>query len=161
MAWREATTGELTNWQAGDLDGDRYRETKDGLMVRERDDLDDMTWQYVESALWSSYDTMDPSDSPESLDVLGFTPDDLAPEAARDMRADLGDFLDLLEDQGIDWESQWSPEQLAHDFWLTRNRHGAGFWDRGLPLGDVLTKWARSFGSVDLYVGDDGLIHLA
>jgi hypothetical protein len=51
-------------------------------------------------------------------------------------------------------------ENLAgHDFWLTRNGHGAGFWDRGLgELGDALTQAAKSFGQCDLYVTDDGAI---
>ena len=31
-------------------------------------------------------------------------------------------------------------EQVGHDFWLTSQGHGAGFWDRGLEeLGDTLT----------------------
>jgi hypothetical protein len=50
--------------------------------------------------------------------------------------------------------------QAGHDFWLTRNGHGAGFWDRGLgDVGDRLTDAAHVYGSVDLYVGDDGLIY--
>lgn len=54
-----------------------------------------------------------------------------------------------------------TPESLGHDFWLTRNHHGAGFWDRGLgELGDRLTKLADSFGSQDLVLGDDGFLHL-
>jgi hypothetical protein len=35
----------------------------------------------------------------------------------------------------------------GHDFALTRNHHGAGFWDRGLgELGDRLTTAAHAFG---------------
>lgn len=46
------------------------------------------------------------------------------------------------------------------DFWLTRNGHGAGFWDRGLgDVGTRLTCAAHNYGSVDLYAGDDGLIY--
>ena len=42
---------------------------------------------------------------------------------------------------------------------LTRNGHGAGFWDRGLgALGERLTRAAKSHGSVDLYVNDDGKV---
>lgn len=47
------------------------------------------------------------------------------------------------------WEdcSQMEAEQVGHDFWLTRCRHGAGFWDHGLgELGDRLTKVAQSYG---------------
>jgi hypothetical protein len=44
-------------------------------------------------------------------------------------------------------------EQAGHDFWLTRNGHGAGFWDRPKLYGDYkavqFTKWAESMGSVD------------
>lgn len=49
-----------------------------------------------------------------------------------------------------------------HDFVLTRNRHGAGFWDRGLlgGLGDKLTQAAQAFGPMHVYVGDDGLVHV-
>jgi hypothetical protein len=54
-----------------------------------------------------------------------------------------------------------SPEHRAgHDFWLTRQGHGTGFWDRGLgDLGGRLTEDAKSFGSADDHTpydcGDD------
>jgi hypothetical protein len=52
------------------------------------------------------------------------------------------------------------PAQAGHDFWLTRNRHGAGFWDRGYgAVGDRLTEAAHAYGAVDLYAGDDNLIY--
>lgn len=51
-------------------------------------------------------------------------------------------------------------EAFAYDYWLTRNGHGAGFWDRGLgELGDVLSNKAKMHGSVYAYAGDDGLIY--
>lgn len=41
-------------------------------------------------------------------------------------------------------------EHAGHDFYLTRNRHGAGFWDRGLGhIGDRLTGTAQAFGNDD------------
>ena len=55
--------------------------------------------------------------------------------------------------------------RAGHDFWLTRNGHGAGFWDRteldADELGDRLTVLAKEFGDVDLYQGDDQLLYLA
>jgi hypothetical protein len=50
----------------------------------------------------------------------------------------------------------------GHDFWLTRNGHGAGFWDGDWPepLATVLTDAAHAFGELSPYVGDDGLIYL-
>jgi len=53
-------------------------------------------------------------------------------------------------------------EQLGHDFWLTRNRHGVGFWDRGLGgLGERLTEHAHKFREVTAYAGDDNLVYFA
>jgi hypothetical protein len=50
--------------------------------------------------------------------------------------------------------------RICHDFWLTRNRHGCGFWDGSYKdLGDRLTNAAQAFGECDLYVGDDGKIY--
>jgi hypothetical protein len=50
---------------------------------------------------------------------------------------------------------------VGHDLWLTRNGHGAGFWDRGLgDVGDKLTAIAKRMGSKSLYVGDDGKIYI-
>ena len=49
------------------------------------------------------------------------------------------------------------PRQHGTDFWLTRNGHGAGFWDRGYgDLGDKLTAFAEKFGEQHVYKGDDG-----
>ena len=54
-------------------------------------------------------------------------------------------------------------EQAGHDFWLTRNGHGSGFWDRFdnlyLGWGDVLTRVSEEYGEVYIYLGDDGLAH--
>lgn len=58
---------------------------------------------------------------------------------------------------------QWTPqEQAGHDFWLTRNGHGCGFWDRGLPddIGAALTDAAHAAGNVDAYAGDDEKIYI-
>jgi hypothetical protein len=50
--------------------------------------------------------------------------------------------------------------QIGHDLWLTRNHHGAGFWDRGLgEIGDKLTTLAHGMGSCETYVGADGLVY--
>lgn len=51
-------------------------------------------------------------------------------------------------------------EQTGHDFWLTRNGHGSGFWDRGLEdIGEALSEAAKEFGEQYLYVGDDGKLY--
>jgi len=49
----------------------------------------------------------------------------------------------------------------GHDFWLTRNGHGAGFWDGDWPKdeGERMTATSKAFGETNVYVGDDGLIY--
>lgn len=52
-------------------------------------------------------------------------------------------------------------EEAGHNFWLTRNGHGAGFWDRGLGgIGDALTAAACEFPEQTLYSGDDGKLYV-
>ena len=52
----------------------------------------------------------------------------------------------------------WS--QAGHDYWLTRNGHGVGFWDRGLgSIGDKLSQ-ACQYDEVYAYLGDDNLVYI-
>lgn len=56
--------------------------------------------------------------------------------------------------------ADWAAECIGHDFILTRNHHGAGFWDRGLgDLGDRLTKASDPYGTIDLDI-ENGSITL-
>ena len=44
--------------------------------------------------------------------------------------------------------------QAGHDFWLTRNHHGVGFWERPEIYGafsDMFSTRAQGFGEVDAY----------
>lgn len=97
---------------------------------------------YVDTALWSSTDENgDPFDLSQRHE--------LSAAALATMREDVTSFLESCwGDLDLDL-SPIEPEQIGHDFWLTRNGHGAGFWDRGLgELGDRLTALAKAYGSV-------------
>jgi hypothetical protein len=49
------------------------------------------------------------------------------------------------------------PDSSGHDFALTRNHHGAGFWDRGMgDLGDTLTDAAHPYGESTASITDGG-----
>lgn len=89
---------------------------------------------------------------------------DFSQEALDKALADCMAFINTIANHGlIDEyiEKGGSAEQLGHDFWLTRNRHGVGFWDRGLGgLGEQLTKHAQSFPERYAYSGDDGLVYI-
>lgn len=114
--------------------------------------LDAFTRQYIETALWSTNDESDERGG-EPLDE-NYSISDIAPETMKMMIEDCAEFQeqysDLLAASGLD------DEKAGHYFWLSRNGHGAGFFDEDL---NELQEAAKSYGEVDLYVGDDGLIY--
>lgn len=126
--------------------------------------LDDFTKHYIICALWSSTDDDgEPLGNKYSINYI-------ADETVERMRADCdrfraenaADIATAVSPKPGEWSAD---EQVAHDFWLTRNGHGSGFWDNynGIPyseeVGDRLTKSAQKFGTFDLYIGDDGEIY--
>lgn len=139
--------------------------------------LERMTEGYVECAAWA--------DCGPDQETYGH---DWSDELLAEVQADCGAFVaaceaikyvdpGLAEDSLLDCLAEYAPdysdERFGHDFWLTRNGHGAGYWDRkelsgeivnkqhGDSLGDALTRVAKAQGSVDLYVGDDGKVYSA
>lgn len=105
---------------------------------------------YIECALWSSNDESTPAGGVPLDDSYG--PEDIDPGTLRSMIEDCEAFYEAMHTV---WRhAGLEDSQAGHDFWLTRNGHGAGFWERGLPseAGDRLTASAQNYGDVDLYV---------
>lgn len=125
--------------------------------------LHDATWSAVECLLWSSHLMECEQDSAseyfvaetENWDDVDYP---VSTDSVAELQSELEQFIELCEDALI--ASELSPGQIGHDFILTRNGHGTGFWDRGLgEIGDTLTKWAKTFGSIDsLYIDTQNCI---
>ena len=116
--------------------------------------LDKFTTAYIEAALWASMDESTPEGG-EPIDA-NYGISDLALETVERMKADCVAF------QEQNWDDIQDDVSLAgHDFWLTRNGHGAGFWDGDWPedVDERLTAASHSCGEVNLYIGDDGRIY--
>lgn len=126
--------------------------------------MDQFTQAYIECALWSSTDNSDETGG-EPLD-RNYSLSDIAPETLTKMTADCEAFqtanADHITDENMTHSGQYSSDEMAgRDFWLTRNGHGAGFWDGDWvePVGKLLTDASKAYGSFDLYIGDDKQIH--
>jgi len=105
---------------------------------------------YLVTALWSTS-----NDDSGNLDEV-YSSEDISTQASKDAYKACEDFYSKCKD--ILTENE--PSQWGHDFWLTRNGHGAGFWDGDYPVhGDALTEACELFGEVYMYAGDDNQIY--
>ena len=126
------------------------------LWYNERmDTFEDFREGYVEAMLWANTYSI----TGEELAVEP-TVNDLDSETQLQLSNDARTFYDtnlrLLTEAAT--ARPWS--HLGHDFALTRNRHGAGFWDRGLgTCGEKLTVEAQAMGESNLFVDDDGIVY--
>src|ERR1700674_4314854 len=107
--------------------------------------LDTFTRAYIERVLWSSTDDNDrPMNDNYSID-------DFAPGTLARMIADCERFqakhAQWLTSEYLDrYRGESSIDEMAgHDFWLTRNGHGAGFWDGDWKAATELTDAAHAY----------------
>jgi hypothetical protein len=116
--------------------------------------MEKMLTAYIATALWSSNDESDKNGG-EPLDK-NYSRKDIHPETLVKMTEDVKKFL---EENKADIGER--SEDAGHDFWLTRNGHGAGFWDGDWEdeAGERLTQASKKFGEENLIVGDDEKIH--
>lgn len=121
-------------------------------------DFDRFFDAYVECALWSSTDEDDiPLDK-------NYTVTDMSADCLGKMKEECTAFLESLEEK-YPLIRTWSDsqyERAGHDFWLTRNRHGAGFCDGDWPkaMGKFATELSHKYGECYLYVSDDNWVEI-
>ena len=114
--------------------------------------------QYLVTALWSSIDEKEnPFDDNYSID-------DFSEKALKQADKDCDLFLEKVRELSLldkIYIGLLDETDIAHDFWLTRQGHGAGFWDGDYPdeIGDKLTEIANDFRELYIYVGDDGKLY--
>ena len=121
--------------------------------------LDAFTRAFLECALWSSNDGSR-DDGGDPLD-MNYTIDDIDPTCLTGLMAECEAFQEANADALDACSMRVDLAGAGHDFWLTRNRHGAGFWDGDWfePHATTLTESSHKFGEVILYVGDNGMIY--
>lgn len=124
--------------------------------------LDLFVNHFIHCLLWSETDSN--TDTPLDQD---YNEADVSAESRTLITRDCSMFLhlaDTLIRQSIgigDYIGVNVWEYSAHDFCLTRNGHGAGFWDRNLgELGKQLTAISKQFVEMAAFVNDQGEIEV-
>ncbi len=114
--------------------------------------LKEFTEGYIQCMLWCGVLEDELLDDIPDADILDTA---TLEECKMDCKDFYENFGGLLKKTG-----EYNHQLLGHDFYLTRNGHGTGFWDRGYgDVGDELTKMAKPYGSYSLILGDDGYLH--
>lgn len=145
-------------------------------IIESAGNIDSMVTGYLTAAVWTEQERLKEEDGP---------PEDLEDETLREILAgrefDPGDAplyfdedsqLDAFEDiskfvsrSGIDLSDMEVAVQAGVDLWLTRNRHGSGFWDKpevyGYDEAESYAEIARGMGSKHVYINDDGKLSFA
>lgn len=115
-------------------------------------DIDEIVDHYLVAGLWSTA-------MPDFTGYMGngmmddwydvddcVNRDDAYAECESFVRYNADDLAFIMREHGA------TAAQIGHDFLLTRDGHGAGFWDRGYgAAGDRLTEACRPYGDSEFY----------
>ena len=141
-------------------------------------DIEEAVTGYIECQLWAQRDGLfDDGDTPEDIELARsngaerldehgeclddfYGADDIDPAYIESVRAELIDFANAhplairlyLNTTTVlgNMRNRHNSAQFGHDFYLTREHHGTGFWDRGLgDLGEYLTEQCQTYGEAN------------
>ena len=119
------------------------------MNIKTKRDASVILTHYLIAALWSSLDENDnPFDDNFNIKDIGYKTKE---QSKQDIKKFLEKAKELL--------GEATDEQIGHDFWLTRNSHGSGFWDNekkylNKKVGEKLTNIAKDFIEVFVYLAD-------
>lgn len=123
------------------------------LEVPEPIDIDGAVSGYIECLFWTE------TDGDEQLDA-NHEESELTDEARTAMATDVRNFIEGCQSDRPTVFNGMDAGQIGHDFALTRNGHGTGFWDRGLgERGTWLSAQAKPYREARLEVWGDGHVH--
>ena len=112
--------------------------------------IDEILNSYIETAIWAE-------ESNEN-DLKGKTINDFNEESVANSKIEIYNFIKKAQQEAPDELSTYDSKALGHNLWLSRNGHGAGFFDDN---NDKLQNLARSIKPVDIYLGNDGKVYIS
>lgn len=117
--------------------------------------LDEFTVAYLVAALWSTDDNEQPLDANYELTDISEQTLDKAIADCTKFQTENAQLLAQAYEKYVCTDGSSPVAYAGHDFWLTRNKHGCGYWDRNLDeIGGKLTDAADKYGEIYLYAAD-------
>ena len=162
-----------------------YIDNNGNLEDMSQEDINEILKGYIDCALWTEEERLkqenetysededeDYNDMSEIDKIVNvqlkldsksfdnFTSEDIDVNSKIEAYNDIKKFIQSSGDNAIEEAiSENGLDRLGMDIWLTRNRHGAGFFDRGYKNQTILEKSALDLGEKYLVIGDDGLLY--
>lgn len=94
--------------------------------------------------------------------IISFTRENIDPNSLIQAYLDIKKFINNAGGAAISEALNTNDEfQLGMDIWLSRNRHGSGFFDHSYENEDSLMNAAHNLKEVYLYVGDDNKLYFS
>lgn len=128
-----------------DIEFDSNNDTNTNM---ENVSIDTVLKSYLETLIWSSGEELD-----------GYSIADIDENSINRSREDIWKFIDMVKEdtEAIDEMNSYDESDFGHNLALSRNGHGAGFFDDN---NDILQELARNLGVADLYIGDDNKLYI-
>jgi hypothetical protein len=143
-------------WTEEERLGNQARETND-ITTRDPDFFDDVSDESPDELQF-----MKIMKDKEQKSIDSFSREDIDANSLIKAYTDIKEFIRLAGDIAVNEAIEEKGfELLGHDIWLTRNGHGAGFFDHSYENEQQLMSAAKALKEVNLYLGDDGKLYFS
>jgi len=127
-----------------------------GDKIITRNDLNKILKGYITCALWTDEEELKTQNAQIDVDIENVDYNSLIASYN-----DIKKFIELAGSDNINYAIEANGlERLGHDIWLTRNGHGAGFFDHNYDedVEKKLIESGKSLGSKHIYINDENKI---
>lgn len=121
--------------------------------ILEKNDINEILKGYIQCALWTEEERLESEGAEVTFENVD---EDSIIEAYLDIKKFIQNAGDTAAKEAVNANGLI---KLGMDIWLTRNFHGAGFFDHSYENEEQLINAAKNLKSQDLYLGDDGYLH--
>lgn len=98
----------------------------------------------------------------KSKGIDSFSKDHITPDSLIQAYLDIKQFIKSAGVEAVNEAvNENGLERLGHDIWLTRNRHGSGFFDYTYENENILMNAAHNLKEVYIYIDDEGMLRFS